>query len=199
MNAVLSPHRMTAQEYLDWETVQETKNEYIDGEIVAMSGARINHNRIAGNGYAWLKQALRGEACQAFISDIKLHVAAANAYYYPDVVVTCDPQDLADGRALAVQHPWLVVEVLSDSTAATDRGLKFEHYRLLDSLTHYLLVETTRPRAELFRRNPQGQWVLFPMGTDDVLRIDEPHPLDWPIATLFEGISFDARPQPPQG
>ena len=129
--------------------------------------------------------------CRSFVADVKLHVAVANADYHPGVIVTCDPRDLAEGRALAVQHPWLVAEVLSDATAAVDCGLKFEHDRLLDSLTHYLLVETARPRAELFQRNAQGQWVLFPPGPDDVLRVDAPHALDWPIATLFEGVSFE--------
>jgi Uma2 family endonuclease len=90
-----------------------------------------------------------------------------------------------------VQHPWLVVEVLSESTAAFDRGRKFEHYRLVESLTHYLLVDATRPQADLFCRNAQGLWVLHPLGPGDSIHIHEPHAIDWPVAALFEGVPFE--------
>jgi len=191
MTAVLTPTGMTPQEYLDWESTQQEKHEYIGGQIYAMTGVRLNHNRIALNAVAALRQALRGLPCEVFMSDVKLQIDAADAFYYPDVVVTCDPRDLADGRALAVQHPWLVVEVLSESTAAFDRGRKFEHYRLIEPLTHYLLVETARPQAELFCRNPQGLWVLHPLMSGDSLRIEQPHALTRPVAAMFEGVPFD--------
>lgn len=191
MNAVFTPTGMTPQEYLDWESTQQEKHEYIGGQIYAMTGVRLNHNRIALNAVAALRKALRGLPCEVFMSDVKLQIDAADAFYYPDVIVTCDPRDLADGRALAVQHPWLVVEVLSESTAAFDRGRKFEHYRLIESLTHYLLVETTRPQAELFCRNPQGLWVLHPLMSGDSIRIEQPHSFTWPVAAMFEGVPFD--------
>jgi Uma2 family endonuclease len=190
MSAVLTPGRMTAEEYLVWESDQQEKHEFVAGEIFAMTGVRLNHNRIATNALASLRQALRGVPCEAFISDIKLHVATADAYFYPDVVVTCDPRDLNDGTALAIQHPWLIVEVLSESTAAYDRGRKFEFYRQIQALTHYLLVDTTRPHADLFRKNAEGLWVLHPLSTADTLRIDRPHVFDWPVAALFEGVTF---------
>lgn len=191
MNAVLTPTGMTPQEYLDWESTQQEKHEYVGGQICAMTGARLNHNRIALNAVTSLRQALRGRPCEAFMSDVKLQIDAAQAFYYPDVIVTCDPRDLTDGRALAVQHPWLVVEVLSEGTAAVDRGRKFEDYRLVPTLTHYLLVETARPHAELFCRNAQGLWVLHPLGPGDSIRIEEPHQIDWPVAALFEGVPFE--------
>lgn len=191
MNAVFTPTGMTPQEYLDWESTQQEKHEYIGGQIYAMTGVRLNHNRIALNAVAALRQALRGLPCEVFMSDVKLQIDAADAFYYPDIIVTGDPRDLADGRALAVQHPWLVVEVLSESTAAFDRGRKFEHYRLIESLTHYLLVETTRPQAELFCRNPQGLWVLHPLMSGDSIRIEQPHSFTWPVAAMFEGVPFD--------
>ena len=188
MTAVLTPPGMTPQEYLRWESTQQEKHEYIGGQIYAMTGVRLNHNRIALNAVAALREALRGLPCEVFMSDVKLQIDAADAFYYPDIMVTCDPRDLADGRALAVQHPWLVVEVLSESTAAFDRGRKFEHYRLIESLTHYLLVETTRPQAELFCRNVQGLWVLHPLMSGDSIRIEQPHAFTWPVAALFEGV-----------
>ena len=125
------------------------------------------------------------------MSDVKLQIDAANAFYYPDVIVTCDPRDLADGRAMSVRHPWLVFEVLSDSTAAFDRGRKFDHYRLIEALTHYLLVDTTRPHAELFFRNAQGLWVLHLLTSGDTIRIEQLDAPTLPVAALFEGVLFD--------
>jgi Uma2 family endonuclease len=110
-------------------------------------------------------------------------------------MVSCDPRDAGPEADLCIRHPWFVLEVLSDSTAAYDRGKKFEFYRQIESLTHYLLVEQTRPHAELFCRNAQGLWVLHPLGPGDSIRIQEPHAFDWPVAALFEGVPFD----PPAG
>lgn len=191
MNAVPSPTRMTAEEYLVWESAQPEKHEFIAGEVFAMTGARLNHNLIAGNAFLFLKQALRGLPCGVFMSDVKVQVRAASAYFYPDVVVTCEPSDLADGTALTVHQPWLIVEVLSDSTAAYDRGKKFEHYRQIASLTHYLLVDSTRAHAEMFRKNAEGLWVLHPLIAADTLRIEQPHLFDWLVGSLFEGVPFE--------
>ena len=135
MNAVLTPTGMTPQEYLDWESTQQEKHEYVGGQIYAMTGARLNHNRIALNAVTSLRQALRGRPCEAFMSDVKLQIDAAQAFYYPDVFVTCSAADAAD--PLIKREPVLVVEVLSPSTAAYDRGEKFDAYRLLPTLQEY--------------------------------------------------------------
>ena len=195
MSAVLTPQRMTPDEYLAWEDKQQERHEYLDGEIFAMTGARVAHNMIVGNAYMFLRQALRGGPCQVFGSDLKLRIDAANAFVYPDVMVTCDPRDAVSGADVAIRYPWLIVEVLSESTAAYDRGAKFERYRRIESLTHYLLVEQTRPYAELFRKNAQGEWVLQPLAADETLHIERPHAFDWPMASLFDGVPFEP-PQP---
>jgi len=191
MRAVVTPTRMTPEEYLAWEATQQERHEYIGGEIFAMTGARLNHNRIVVNALVFLRQGLRGRPCEVFGSDLKLQIDAASVFVYPDVMVTCDTRDTADGAGVSIRHPWLIVEVLSESTAAFDRGGKFELYRQVDSLTHYLLVEQTRPYAELFRKNAQGEWVLQPLVAADTLRIERPHAFDWPVATLFDGVSFE--------
>ena len=191
MSAVLTPTRMTPDEYLAWESTQQERHEYIGGEIFAMTGVRLNHNRIVVNALVHLRQGLRGMPCEVFGSDVKLLVSSAGAYVYPDVIVTCDSRDRGDLSSLSVSHPWLIVEVLSDSTAAFDRGGKFELYRQVESLTHYLLVEQTRPHAELFRKNAQGERVLQPLAADETLHIERPHALDWPVASLFDGVPFE--------
>lgn len=200
MSAVLTPQRMTPSEYLAWEEAQQERHEYVDGEIFAMTGVRIAHNLIVVNALTFLRQTLRNGPCQVFASDLKLQIDAVNAFFYPDVMVTCDPRDAGRGDELSIRHPWLVVEVLSDSTAAFDRGAKFERYRRIEALTHYLLVEQTRPYAELFRKNAQGEWVLQPLAATDTLRIERPRPFDWPIASLFEDVPFEpAQPSVGEG
>jgi len=128
------------QEYLDWEAQQPDKHEYVAGEVFAMVGARRVHVAIAGNLAAALKAHLRGTPYRAFTAGMKLHVAAANAFYYPDVLVTCDARDLAAERFM--ENPAVLIEVLSESTEAFDRGEKFETYKLIPTLREYLLVPT---------------------------------------------------------
>ena len=121
--------------FLEWEKTQLEKYEYLDGQVVqvyAMVGARDAHVTVALNVASLLREHLRGGPCRVYISDMKLRVEAANAFFYPDVFVTCDPRDRAED---AYKHfPLLVVEVLSDSTAGYDRGRKFAVYRRLESL-----------------------------------------------------------------
>lgn len=199
MSAVLTaPHFADDEAFLDWEELQTERHELVDGEVYAMTGARANHNLIAGNAYIWLRQALRGAPCRVFVTEHKLHINADGDFLYPDVMVTCDPRDRQPGEDRFISHPWLVVEVLSDSTAADDRGRKFEAYRAIDTLTHYLLVEQARPRAELFSKNEQGLWVLQPLATGDSIPIPIARlPQPWPVASLFDEVDFTPPPAAP--
>ncbi len=149
-------------DYLVWEAEQVERHEYLNGEVFAMTGARDTHNTIALNIASQLREKLRGRPCRAFIADMKLRVDTADAVFYPDVLITCDPRDKTPESATAKRHPSLIVEVLSDSTAAYDRGLKFEHYRNIETLQEYLLVEQDRRHVDLFRRSKDGRWVLEP-------------------------------------
>jgi Uma2 family endonuclease len=149
--------RFDRNSYLAWEAEQPTKHEFVGGEVFAMVGARQEHVVVAGALFARLREHLRGTRCRAYTSDMKLEVAAADAVFYPDAMVSCDEADRQ--RATAIQAPCLVVEVLSDSTAAFDRGAKFAAYRQLPSLQDYLLVDIDRRTLELFRREANG-WVL---------------------------------------
>ncbi|MCV2219892.1 Uma2 family endonuclease [Thauera sp. Sel9] len=150
--------RFERQDFLVWESEQEIKHEYVAGEVFAQAGARQVHVLVAGNCYAALHQRLRGSPCRPYIADMQLEVERADAVYYPDVMVSCHPEDLAADRVL--HHPRVIIEVLSDSTAAYDRGQKFAAYRLLDSLQEYVLVDADRRSLEIFRRLPSGDWLL---------------------------------------
>ena len=158
--------------YMAWEEDQPERHEYLGGEVFAMSGGTDAHYTILGNAYAELRAALAGKPCRAFLSGMKLRVDRADAVFYPDVFVTCDPRDRQPEASLAKQHPALIIEVLSDSTAAFDRGRKFEHYQQIDTLQEYLLIEQDRKHADLFRKNREGLWVLHPAGEGDVVRLE---------------------------
>lgn len=179
----------TAQDFLDWERQQPTKHEYVQGETFAMAGAGDAHVTISLNVAAALKQHLRGTPCRTYIADMKVHVQAVDAFFYPDVFVTCSPADAA--RNEAKEEPTLVVEVLSPSTAAYDRGLKFEYYRTLPSLQEYALIDTERASVEVFRRNPAGQWVLHPFGRQADVELASVG-LTLPMATVYEDVAFPA-------
>ena len=194
MSAVMtSPRFASAQAYLDWEAQQTARHELVAGEVYAMTGARATHNTITINALVHLRQALKGTPCRVHGLDLKLRVNAQGDFFYPDAMVSCDARDRLPVEDRFISHPWLVVEVLSDSTAAYDRGRKFELYRGIDTLTHYLLVEQDRPYAELFFRNAQGQWVLQPLPPGSLIEaalLGQP----WPVDSLFYDVDFSLTP-----
>ncbi|MFO8002757.1 Uma2 family endonuclease [Thioalkalivibrio sp.] len=163
MGDALPRTMMDRDQYLRWEAEQPERHEYLAGEIFAMVGVRREHALVTLALGSLLRQRLKGSPCQAFVADMKLRVDAADAYFYPDVMVTCDPRDRSAETAIA--HPCLVIEVLSDSTAAFDRGQKFAAYRRLESLREYLLVDIEARRLELYRREG-AHWLLLETRAD---------------------------------
>jgi Uma2 family endonuclease len=151
---------MTAEAFLAWDATQSVKHEFVRGEVFAMAGVHEAHAIVSGNLYTALRQHLKGSPCRTFFADMKLRVEAADAFFYPDVLVTCSAADAAD--PLIKREPVLVVEVLSPSTAAYDRGEKFAGYRALPSLQEYLLVDPAARRCDLYRKGADGLWVLHP-------------------------------------
>ncbi|MBK1717652.1 Uma2 family endonuclease [Thiocystis violacea] len=147
-----------ADAYLAWEREQTDKHEYLGGEVFAMVGARQEHVLVTLNLASALKQRLRGQPCRAYVSDMKLRVAEAEAFFYPDVMVSCDPRDHA--AALFLEHPTLIVEVLSAGTEGFDRGAKSAAYRRLPALREYVLVDIDTRRLEIYRRAEEGDWLL---------------------------------------
>ena len=149
---------ITPEEYLQLEAESNTKHEYIDGEVYDMAGATDTHVTIAGNVFAALLTHLRGSGCRVFISDMKVKIETKNRFFYPDVMVTCETEDRENSTFK--QFPRLIIEVLSDSTEAFDRGDKFADYQSLPSLQEYVLVNTKKARIECFRRTAEGLWLL---------------------------------------
>lgn len=151
MSAQLQPRWLSVADYLAFEERSEIKHEYINGEIYAMAGTSVRHNRIAGNLFARLLAHLRGSPCQVFFADVKLHLKelGADIFYYPDMMVCCDPNDRDPYYRT---RPCLLVEVLSSGTARTDQREKLFAYARLDSLQGYLLLEQDRIGAILHWR-----------------------------------------------
>ena len=183
-----------AQAYLAWEAEQSTKHEYHDGEVFAMAGASDAHVTVAGNVYMALRNHLRGSPCSVFISAMKLRVEEDNAFFYPDVFVTCAESDR--GHSHSKSAPVLVVEVLSPATSAYDRGAKFAAYRKLPTLREYALIDPERLSLDLFRREGDSKrWVLHP--------IEAGGHVEWasvglqvPLEALYEDVPMTTGPQP---
>jgi Uma2 family endonuclease len=152
--------RMTGEQFIRWDETQPLRREFVAGELIERVGAEDRHVTVAGNLGMRLRQHLAGTPCRVFMSDMKLHVAAADCYFYPDVMVTCSNTDRASPSIKTEAK--LVVEVLSVSTAAFDRGEKFTAYRQVPTLEEYLVVDIDRRRADLHRKGADGLWVLHP-------------------------------------
>ncbi|MDF5734725.1 MULTISPECIES: Uma2 family endonuclease [unclassified Nostoc] len=180
---------MSAEEYLLWEPTQEQRYEYWDGEVVMMSGATRNHNRISANFFKLLDDALAARSCEVYIVDVKVQVEPGQKYFYPDVVVTCDERD--DDPQL-IQYPCLIIEVLSPSTEAADRGKKFAKYRQSPTLQEYVLVQVDQPSVEVFRRNEQGKWVLSEYNLHERLRLESVD-VEIAIAHLYRQVQFETE------
>jgi Uma2 family endonuclease len=170
--AALHKLPFTAADFLAWDATQTTRHQYLAGEVFAMAGAGERHVTAALNVAMALRQHLAGTPCRTFITDMKLRVEAANAYFYPDVMVTCSACDVAE--PLIKREPVLVVEVLSPSTAGFDRGDKFVAYRSVASLREVLLVDPDLRRCDLFRRqvvDGAEAWVLHPSGPGEGIEL----------------------------
>ncbi len=179
---------MSAAAFLAWDAHEPVKHEFVRGEVFTMAGAEERHVTTALNVAMALRAHLRGTPCRTFMSDMKLRVEAADCFYYPDVMVTCST---ADTDPLVKREAVLVVEVLSPSTAAFDRGDKFADYRLLPSLREYLLLDADKRRGDLYRKGGDGLWVLHPLSTDEALRLESVE-LTLEPAVLWEQVGPQA-------
>jgi len=175
----------TVDDYLAWEELQDEKHEYVNGDVFALGGARREHVQASGNVFAALKQHLRGTACRAYMSDMKLRVEAMDAFFYPDIIVSCNENDHQAEQFLS--SPGLIVEVLSDSTEAYDRGAKFSAYRHLSSLKEYVLVDIKMRSVECFRRTAESEWLLH-VYTDEQMCDFVSLNVSIEMAVIFEDI-----------
>jgi len=159
MSVQPTPHP-SAQDYLAWERRQETRHEFLDGEIFAMTGASRKHNLVCGNIFSALHTQLRGKPCEVYSNNMRVKVSETGMCTYPDIVAACTQPEFEDAEVDTLLNPVLIVEVLSDSTERYDRGTKFLHYRTLASLRDYLLVAQDGCRVEHYVRQDGNRWLL---------------------------------------
>jgi Uma2 family endonuclease len=179
--------KMSLDTFLAWEDEQKDRHEFVRGEVLAMVGARRVHNQVVGNVFASLKGQLRGAACRPFLETAKV-LTPGDDLLYPDLFVTCDAADLRTDQVF--KAPTLILEVLSPTTQAYDRGLKFMLYRSITSLREYVLVDPDTREVELFRRGAEGLFTLHDLSGAD--RIDFAS-VGCSITAdeLFEGVELD--------
>jgi Uma2 family endonuclease len=151
---------ISPEEYLEGEPHAKTRHEYIEGKVYAMAGASDAHTAIAGNGFALLKLHLRGSGCRSYISDMKVSVNNNSAYFYPDVMISCEPSDQLPECNYVKHSPKLIIEVLSSSTENSDRGRKFILYRQIMSLEEYILIDPREYYLEQYIRRDNNEWIL---------------------------------------
>ncbi|MGB7248164.1 MAG: Uma2 family endonuclease [Phormidesmis sp.] len=180
-----NPSQLTPEEYFAWEEKQLEKHEYIDGEVYAMSGGSVNHGRISVRFTSMIDAHLEDGDCITGNSDIKVNIVAANSYTYPDVSVTCDKRDQTTPQYIT--YPCLIIEVLSDSTEAYDRGGKFRLYRNNPVLQDYLLVSTARIEMDLYHKNDAGEWIISSYEEGDIVTLKSID-LSFPIEQVYRNL-----------
>jgi Uma2 family endonuclease len=188
MIAVSQPSPMTVETYLVWEPQQEIRYEYVNGEVYAMTGGTVPHNDIAINLLTLVLPFVRSQGCRINMADVKLQISTANRYYYPDLMVSCHPQDIQARQYL--QFPKLIVEVLSPKTADKDRTNKFKDYQKIPTLQEYLLIHSEQINVECYRRGEGKLWLYYPYDLDDEIFL-ETIGISLPIKTLYAGINLE--------
>ncbi|BAB73520.1 Uma2 family endonuclease [Anabaena sp. FACHB-709] len=189
MIASPEPEYLTPEEYLQLEETSPIKHEYINGYAYAMAGATDAHVTVAGNLFALLRNHVRGSGCRVYIADMKARIESLNRYYYPDVMVTCDQRDQETPNHK--RFPCLIVEVLSNSTEAFDRGDKFVDYQEIETLKEYVLINTKRQRVECFKRGDNGLWILQNYTEQDKMFRLNSIGFEGAIAELYEDVTFE--------
>ena len=180
----------TPEEYLALEETAEYKSEYYRGEIFAMAGASINHNRIVSNLNVILSQKLLKKNCEAFVSDMRLQVEPRDLFTYPDIIEVCGKPQFYQNRDDTITNPQIIFEILSESTKNYDRGEKFEFYRAIPTLREYVLVDQYKIHVEHFSIIETGKWILTEY--DDVhhdLKLTAVD-LTIPLQTIYSRVEF---------
>lgn len=179
------PSKMTVEAYLEWESRQEKRYEYVNGEALAMADGSAAHDRVVLNLHTILKAHLSSHHCRVLMADVKLQISSLGFHFYPDVMVSCHERDRT--ASTVIQQPLLIVEVLTSDTEAYDRSRKFAHYRKLTSLREYVLVSAEQVSVECYRRRENHQWLYEPYGAGSAIAL-ESIGFSCPIDVLYEKV-----------
>lgn len=192
------PRRYTVEEYFKIDEASDIRHEYVEGRIIDMSGGSNRHSQIIVNVLAELRTRLRGSPCRPRESNLRVRFGKKVLYGYADAVIVCEELqfDRTAGDETTLLNPRVLIEVLSDSTEAYDRGLKFERYREIESFEEYLLVSQHRPSVEVYRRQPSGLWTIQPpyRGIEATARIQSVG-VELPLAEVYADVKFPPEPE----
>lgn len=195
------PHRnpyLTPEEYLAQERQAATKSEYWQGKTYALAGASRRHNLVIFNLAAALGAQLKHRPCEAYTSDMRVKVTSAGLYTYPDIAVVCGKAEFEDHDEDTLLNPTVLVDVLSPSTEAYDRGAKFEFYRTLASFSDYLLIAQDRPFIEHFARQPGDRWLLSAYEGLDAVAPIPAIGCELRLADVYDKVTWPAEESPAQ-
>jgi Uma2 family endonuclease len=168
----LARKTFTESEYLELERNADFKSEYYNGEIFAMAGATLIHNKIVSNLIFLFNQFLKDKPCDVYPSDLRLQVEKSGLYTYPDITIVCGKTELLDNKFDTLKNPTILIEVLSDSTEKYDRGQKFSFYREIPSLKEYILVSSKTVKIEKFKRLEDGNYLYIESNEHQPFPID---------------------------
>jgi Uma2 family endonuclease len=190
MSALPQP-RYSVEEYIELDKNSEGRYEYFDGVVVELSGASLSHNRIVRNLIRNLENQLDGSDCEVLPADMRLKVPAAFPYRYPDVVVVCGEPMIEEMQGLdLLVNPLLIIEVLSPTTEAYDRGLKFSAYQTIASFREYLLAAQDRPHVVQYVRQPNDKWLRSEVaGLDGELTLETIN-CTLPLREIYQRVTF---------
>jgi Uma2 family endonuclease len=192
MSTLPKPH-FTPEQYLEIDEAAEFKREYYRGEMFAMSGATYAHNVITANTVHQIMNQLAKRPCSVCPSDMRVHTPRTGLYTYPDAVVICGEPKFLDQRETTLLNPTIIIEVLSPSTEAYDRGRKFEHYKSVDSVREYLLIDSERISVTLYRRKSESEWLLITENSLDGTVALESVDCRLALRDLYEKVEFPAE------
>ncbi len=181
-----TPFRMTPEQFLEWEEIQELRHEYVNGYVIAMSGGTIAHNDLTLAFYRFLYPRVRASRCKINVSGVKVQIR--RRYRYPDLVVTCDDRDKSATKLF--QYPKVIIEVLSPGTESTDRGKKLREYQSIETLQEYVLVSPNEVLVEVYRRHSDGTWqyIIYESGSQFQLESLE---FSCAIDEIYDSITLD--------
>ena len=185
---VYGKNKLTIAEYIEFEKNSDEKHEYYQGELFAMAGAKVAHNRIVTRLTILAGQQLRGKTCEPFNSDQRIHVPDNTLFTYPDISIVCGPVKTLNNDNYNILNPSIIIEVLSPGTKNYDRGEKFQLYRAIPTLKEYILIDSQFIHIEAFRINAQGHWELEEYNTATSSLLMPLIGVAIPVHEIYEGI-----------
>jgi Uma2 family endonuclease len=181
---------ISEKDYLDAERLALEKHEYYKGEVFAMSGASIAHNRIFSNTFLEIGTQLKGKKCQPFGSDLRIHIPKNTLFTYPDISIVCEEIETTDDKFDTIINPSVIIEILSPSTRNYDKGEKFTLYREISSLQEYILIDSERIMVEKFIRNSDNSWQLTEYKTIEQSFDITTVAIEMRLLDIYEGLAI---------